>query len=355
MTDRRKVLTVELLTSAESSLAETLGGDGWEVVRSDDVTPAFQLARGIQPAAVVVRDPLPGGGALTLLQRLRRSAHTALVPVVVVLADGDDREAFRRWGAAACFEATAGDDEIAAAVQRHSASPAAVRQAPDPALSSPLRLEVLTRSGLLDTPPEKLFDRVSLLTAHLLDVPIVLMSLVDRHRQFFKSQVGLPEPVATLRETPLTHSVCQWVVVDQNELVVPDARLHPLLKLNCATTDGGVVAYAGVPLRCGTSETIGSFCAVDMKPRLWEERELDSLRDAARVIEALTVLRQHAQLEPLDLVDFRAASSVVGQAVHAAARLLSVDAALMTPEEHRELLVLTGHLGRQLAELATAS
>ena len=56
------------------------------------------------------------------------------------------------------------------------------------------------------------------------------MSLVDRHRQFFKSQVGLPEPTATARETPLTHSFCQWVVADQHELVVPDARVHPLLK-----------------------------------------------------------------------------------------------------------------------------
>src|SRR5262245_14518531 len=80
MTDRRKVLIVEPLRDAASSLAEILGSDGWDIVRADDVVPAYQLARGAQPAAVIVRDPIPGGGALALLQRLRRSAHTALIP-----------------------------------------------------------------------------------------------------------------------------------------------------------------------------------------------------------------------------------------------------------------------------------
>jgi DNA-binding response OmpR family regulator len=356
MAEPRKVILVEPETDAPSPLAEALVADGWDVSRTCSAAPAYQMARGIRPAMVIVRDPIGGGGALALLQRLRRSAATALVPVVAVIGRADGaREEFRRWGAAAAFDASASDAEIVGAVHRHATQPQVVTQAPDEALGSVSRLEALAKTGLLDTPPEKLFDRVSRLAAHLMDVPIVLMSLVDRHRQFFKSQVGLPEPLASARETPLSHSFCQWVVVDQNELIVPDARLHPLLKMNCATTEGGVVAYAGVPLRGGTSETIGSFCAVDRKPRLWEERELDSLRDTARVIEALTVLRQNASVDTLGLDDIRAASAVVGQAVHASARLLCVDAGKMTPLEHRELLVLTGDLGRQLAEMATAS
>ena len=355
MGEQRKVLLVEPESDTASLLAETLVRDGWDLSRTCDATPAFQMARGIRPAAVLIHDPIGGGGGLALLQRLRKSAHTALIPVVVVLADESAREDFRHWGAAATFDPSTADAEIAAAVQRHATQPQVVRQAPDLALASPSRLEALAKTGLLDTPPEKLFDRVSRLAAHLMDVPIVLMSLVDRHRQFFKSQVGLPEPEATVRETPLSHSFCQWVVVDQNELVVPDARLHPLLKMNCATTEGGVVAYAGVPLRGGTNETIGSFCAVDRKPRLWEERELDSLRDTARVIEALTVLRQNQTQPALTLEDFRSASAVVGQAVHASSRLLCVDAGKMSQMEHRELLVLTGDIGRRLAEMSTAS
>ncbi len=352
MAERRKVVLAEPETDDQSSLADALANDGWEVLRAGDAAFAFQLARATRPAAFVVRDPIPGGG-LALLQRLRSNAHTALLPVVAVLAEKDcEREEFRRWGAAACLDPKSHDDEIVGAVRRHAAEPQLVREAPAPALGGQRRLEALAKTGLLDTPTEALFDRVTHFAAHLLDVPVVLMSLVDRHRQFFKSQVGLPEPAATARETPLTHSFCQWVVADQHELVVPDARVHPLLKMNGATTEGGVIAYAGVPLHGGSTETIGSFCAIDMKPRLWEERELDSLRDTAKVIEALTVLRQNARMPPLTLDDFRATSSVVGQAVHASARLLSTDPVRMTTDECRELLVLTGNLGRQLAEMS---
>ena len=58
------------------------------------------------------------------------------------------------------------------------------------------RLAALTRAGLLDTPSEESFDRLTRLATALLRVPVALVSLVDGDRQFFKSQQGLPEPWA---------------------------------------------------------------------------------------------------------------------------------------------------------------
>lgn len=66
------------------------------------------------------------------------------------------------------------------------------------------RLEDLWQHGVLDTPPEPEFDRLTQLAASLTGAPIALVSLVDECRQFFKSSVGLPEPWRTQRETPLT-------------------------------------------------------------------------------------------------------------------------------------------------------
>jgi hypothetical protein len=80
------------------------------------------------------------------------------------------------------------------------------------ALRDEARLAALWRTGLLDTPPEEVFDRLTRLTRRMLDAPVALVSLVEADRQFFKSALGLPEPWATRRETPLSHSFCQHVV-----------------------------------------------------------------------------------------------------------------------------------------------
>ena len=105
------------------------------------------------------------------------------------------------------------------------------------ALVSPARLDALLRLGLLDTPPEESFDRLTRLAARLLSAPVALVSLVDDHRQFFKSAFGLPQPWATVRETPLSHSFCQHVVSEGKPLIVEDARAHPLVCGNPAVTD----------------------------------------------------------------------------------------------------------------------
>ena len=68
------------------------------------------------------------------------------------------------------------------------------------AISDPARLDELIRLRLLDSPPEAPFDRLTRLAARTLGAPISLVSLVDDHRQFFKSAYGLPEPWSTMRE-----------------------------------------------------------------------------------------------------------------------------------------------------------
>jgi signal transduction histidine kinase len=146
-------------------------------------------------------------------------------------------------------------------------------------LESPERLAELAASGLMDSPSEETFDRLTRLASRVLSVPVALVSLVDDNRQFFKSSCGLGEPWCSDRETPLTHSFCKHVVGSAAPLVVQDARLHPVLKTNLAIPDLGVIAYAGFPLRTPSGNVLGSFCAIDVVPRIWTEEELANLRD----------------------------------------------------------------------------
>ena len=154
---------------------------------------------------------------------------------------------------------------------------------PDPlaALTEPARLAALDATGLMDSPAEAEFDRITDLVRRCLGVPVALVSLVGTDRQFFKSERGLAEPWCSARETPLSHSFCQYVVADDEPLVVEDARVHPALKENGAVGDLGVVAYLGVPLRTPDGHALGSLCAIDAIPRAWSDADREAMEALA--------------------------------------------------------------------------
>ena len=79
--------------------------------------------------------------------------------------------------------------------------------------------QLLLRSlDLLDTDEEEVFDRVTRLVSRLLKVPVALFSLVDEHRQWFKSRVGLD-----VHEMPRAQAFCAHAILQDQPLVVPDA------------------------------------------------------------------------------------------------------------------------------------
>jgi len=142
------------------------------------------------------------------------------------------------------------------------------------------RLAAVSRTGLLDTPPEEAFDRITRLATRLFRTPIALVSLVDRDRQFFKSAIGLPEPWHSRRETPLTHSFCKHAVAQNAPLVIPDATKDPDFRDNPAVRELQVVAYAGVPLTM-SGFALGAFCVIDDEPRSWSYDDVETLKDLA--------------------------------------------------------------------------
>ena len=69
------------------------------------------------------------------------------------------------------------------------------------------RLAALLRYEILDTPDETAFDDFTELAAYICDTPIALISLVDDHRQWFKSRLGLE-----VSETPRELSFCTYTI-----------------------------------------------------------------------------------------------------------------------------------------------
>ena len=182
-----------------------------------------------------------------------------------------------------------GDDARRAATTAEPVPTALMADALSPARRA--AVNALQREALLDTPAEQAFDRLTRLATNVLGVPVALVSLVDEHRQFFKSAIGLPEPWGSLRETPLSHSFCQHVVERQAPFIVSDARLDPVTGDNAAIDDLGVVAYAGFPIVAADDVVIGSLCAIDSQPREWTGAQLDVLRELAGLAHTELMLR----------------------------------------------------------------
>jgi serine phosphatase RsbU (regulator of sigma subunit) len=151
----------------------------------------------------------------------------------------------------------------------------------DPALGTEDLAEAVSDEVTSELAGDSSFDRYARLVQHALGVPVALVSLVEEHRQWFPGAVGLPEPWASCRETPLSHSFCQHVVAAEEPLVVTDAREVPLVADNLAISDLGVIAYAGHPITDHTGRVIGSLCAIDGEPRDWPKDHLAVLADLA--------------------------------------------------------------------------
>jgi formate hydrogenlyase transcriptional activator len=203
------------------------------------------------------------------------------------------------------------------------------------------RLAALQQTALLDTPPEEAFDRLTRLAVTLLRVPVALVSLVDADRQFFKSSVGLPEPLASLGQTSLTHSFCKHVVASGEPLIVSDIR-DSAFKDNPSVFGIGEMAYTGIPLTSTEGHALGSFCVVDTRPREWTDEEIEILRSLASSVMTEIAVRQAAkELRELSNDLQRLVEERTCQLSHAEERwrvLLRVNNALVTCLDRETLL-----------------
>jgi signal transduction histidine kinase len=213
-------------------------------------------------------------------------------------------------------------------------------------------MSALADPKLFDTPPEDDFDRLTELAMLLTGAPVALLSLVDETRQFFKSARGLPEPWASLRGTPISHSFCKTVVETGEQLVVPDATIHPKLRTNPAIAELGVIAYLGEPVRAPSGGIIGSFCAIDHERRVWSDRERHIIATLARSVENAIALRAATEAQKAamdDLMRINRALSLqsveLASARNAAEKALSQQTRFLAGLSHELKTPLNGVLG----------
>ena len=141
------------------------------------------------------------------------------------------------------------------------------------------RLAALYGLGLLDSPPDERFDRITRLAARLLNVPMALVTLIDRDRQFNLSSFGCP-----VKEHPRGESFCAIAVLDRRPLVIPDTLADERFAHNPSVTgEPHLRFYAGEPLTAPDGSVVGTLCVVDRQPRVPSAEDLQVLHDLAQL------------------------------------------------------------------------
>ena len=150
-----------------------------------------------------------------------------------------------------------------------------------------LRLEALEHYKLAGVGREPPFDRITQLAADLFSVPIALISIIGADMQCFRGACGL-DIMGTSRDV----AFCSFAILKDEIMVVPDATKDPRFHNNpLVTGDTHIRFYAGVPLRVGNGQPVGTLCLIDREPRELDEDGRRQLAELARTTVDLIELR----------------------------------------------------------------
>jgi excisionase family DNA binding protein len=156
---------------------------------------------------------------------------------------------------------------------------------PGPAPGHPLplderaRLAAVAASGLVDSAPEPVFDRLTWLATQLTDCPMALITVLTSRRQWFKSRIGVD-----LTETPRDWAFCSHAIVQDAPLMVEDASRDARFAANPLVTGPlHVRFYGGVPLVDAEGQPLGTLCVLDREPRRLRAREIKALQELAAI------------------------------------------------------------------------
>jgi PAS domain S-box-containing protein len=139
------------------------------------------------------------------------------------------------------------------------------------------RIAALCNLGILDTAAEERFDRITRTARQVFRVPIAMINLIDRDRQWSKSTQGLDAS-----EMSRDISFCAHAVLGDQALVVPDTLRDPRFADNPMVIGEPYMRfYAGQPLRDPQGYNVGTLCIVDREPRQMSRDDLAALCDLA--------------------------------------------------------------------------
>ena len=141
----------------------------------------------------------------------------------------------------------------------------------------------------MDTPPDFEQDALTELAAEICGFPVALISLMDEHRQWFKSNYGIPE----ITECPTEVAVCSTTICSNDIMYVPDLTKDNRFKdLPVVSGEPYIQAYCGMPLINPEGHTLGTLCIMDFEPHELTASQREAVRRLAQQSMSLLELRR---------------------------------------------------------------
>lgn len=150
------------------------------------------------------------------------------------------------------------------------------------------RIRALHEFDVVNTEPEKEYDDIVTLAAHICSIGTAHISLIDSHKQWIKAKIGLGT-----QNLDRKLAFCAHTILESDLFIVPDATKderfhdHPMV-----ASAEGIRFYAGMPLTTSEGYNIGSLCVIDVVPRELDENQIQALRILSKqVIKQLELRR----------------------------------------------------------------
>jgi len=163
------------------------------------------------------------------------------------------------------------------------------------------RLQSLHSLKILNTHPNDRYDRITRLAMRIFDVPIALVSLIDKDRQWFQSCQGL-DTCEPSREI----SFFRYAIAQEDLFVIEDARFDKrLIDISLITAEPNFCFYAGYPLKSQSGTRLGTMCIIDGVPRSFSAQDAETLQEMGQMVEGELHALTQATTDELTLISNR--------------------------------------------------
>lgn len=159
--------------------------------------------------------------------------------------------------------------------------------------------EVLQRYRILNGTEVYFADQIARTAAQVFGVPMVLVSLNERYRNWYRSAYGVP---AAFLET--LSGFCAQANLSDMAFALSDVRKDPHFAEDPAVENPPhVVFFAGAPLRDPEGKRFGSLCLVDSRPHEFSDDKLRLLESFAGIVSQDICVRSAARYAVRDLIE----------------------------------------------------
>lgn len=154
------------------------------------------------------------------------------------------------------------------------------------------RLQALYQYNILDTPREDDFDKITELASTICGMPISLISLVDRDREWVKAATGME-----INEVKRDETICSYTILDHRLLEIEDASRDPRFAAfpGIGSGPGEIRFYAGYPLVDKSGFALGAISVLDNKPNHLTDTQRNALQLLADTVVSYIINKKKTQ------------------------------------------------------------